>query len=126
MKRWNVRPVLTEVEVVECRDEPDGPLGNPVGSGEEMPGDESDLFAQLDAERKAIITEFAGRLRSATPATRRLIKAWRKSAIAAATRRINDAAAGRRRRRKTFRPKKGQGRRVAAGGRSQLGRARTL
>jgi hypothetical protein len=91
---------MTLIEVGEAlSDEPVGPEGI-LGGEVEEPGDDSDIYSALAAERKAIMADFTNRLRGAPASAKHSIKQARKSALAAASHKAKAAMTGRKQWRK--------------------------
>jgi hypothetical protein len=101
--------ILTEVEAEGCRDNLIGPTADLDGENEEA-ADDSDVYRDLAAERKAIMSRFSSMLRTAKPQDRRAIKNLRNAEMAGAKQKAKNEVSGRRRFRKDRKIRKLPGR----------------
>jgi hypothetical protein len=92
----NEPPIRDEVRAA-CRDDNPTELLAPVGGDVEEPGDDSDIHAGAAAQRKAIMAQYSGLLKSAPKEARRAIKEQRNAALAGIKRRASGELHGRKR-----------------------------
>ena len=98
--------IRIEVEAEALLFDPAGPDEADPGGGGDGPTDDSDVYRDLAAERKAIMTRFSSMLRSARPQDRRAIKNLRNAEMAGAKWRAKNEISGRKKLRKDIKIRK--------------------